>query len=44
MLNLPNPSVDTSDNVIKEKLHPLNFLYSVEEDATNSPPFNYYVY
>ena len=43
-MNLPGPNLNEAENIIKEKLHPFNFFYPSEEDATNSPPFNYYVY
>jgi hypothetical protein len=43
-MNLPGPNLNEAKNIIKEKLHPFNFFYPSEEDATNSPPFNYYVY
>jgi len=43
-MNLPGPNANEGENVIREKLHPFNFFYPNEEDAINSPPFNYYVY
>lgn len=44
IMNLPNPKENIGKNVIREKLHPLNFLFDEEKDATAATPFNYYIY
>jgi len=43
-MNLPNPKENVGKDVIKEKIHPLNFLFEEEKDATAASPFNYYIY
>lgn len=43
-MNLPDPSNNEPQDIIKSDLNPLDFLYDDRADITDDPKFSYYTY
>lgn len=44
VLNLPNPVTNKGENVIRDDLNIMNFLYDSVNELVNPPEFGYYKY